>query len=318
MSATDAVIASFADRQHGRVAAAQLVAAGVSRTAIKRRAADGRLRRVHRGVYAVGHAHASLNGSWMGAVLAIGPHALLGLRDAAALRDLRAAGSRSRVDVLVPGGSRRHRRGIAVFASSTVHPDDCTEVDGVPVTSAERTIVDLADVLDERGLRRVLERAERTRALDHHALRAAIARNRGRHGLRTLLPLLAQDHALGAAAESELERRFFDLVREHGLPAPVPGATVCGYVVDAYWPEAGLVVELQGYEFHSGRETFERDHRKLAALRRHGIEVLPLTHGQVTADGRETADLIRRLLHSAAARSGTGQDAIAPGSTWPE
>jgi hypothetical protein len=183
VSATDAVIASFADRQHGRVSAAQLLAAGVTKSSIHRRAGDGRLRRVHRGVYAVGHAHRTLRGSWMAAVLAAGPGALLGRRDAAALRDLRAVGSRSRVDVLVPGISRRPRRGIDAFTSSTLHPDDRDEVDRIPVTSPERTIVDLAEVLHAQDLRRVLERAERLRALDHDRLAAVIARNPGRRGL---------------------------------------------------------------------------------------------------------------------------------------
>jgi very-short-patch-repair endonuclease len=85
-------------------------------------------------------------------------------------------------------------------------------------------------------------------------------------------------------------------VRDHGLPEPVPGAVVCGYVVDAYWPAARLVVELQGYEFHSDRETFERDHAKLATLKRHGIEMLPLTHRQVTRDPAATARLLADLL----------------------
>jgi very-short-patch-repair endonuclease len=229
-------------------------------------------------------------------VLALGPDALLGVRDAAALRDLREAGSRTRVDVIVPGGSRHRRRGLAIHRTTTLHPDDRDELYGIPVTSAERTIVDLADVLGGRDLRRVLERAERLRALDHARLAEVIARNPGRHGLRALLPLLAQDHALGAAAESELERHFFDLVRDHDLPDPVPGAIVCGYVVDAYWPDARLVVELQGYEFHSDRATFERDHRKLAALKRHGIELLPLTYEQVTAERAQTAALVELLL----------------------
>jgi very-short-patch-repair endonuclease len=232
----------------------------------------------------------------MAAVLATGPGALLGRRDAAALRDLRPAGSRSRVDVLVPGTSRRRRPGIATFTTSTLHSDDRDEVDGVPVTSPERTIVDLADVLDARDLRRVLERAKRLCAIDHAALSAVISRNPGRHGLRILLPLLAEDHALGAAAESELERLFFDLIRAHGLPEPLAGQMVCGYVVDAYWPRSRLVVELQGYEFHSDRETFERDHAKLATLTRHGIELLALTYRQVTIEPVETATLLALLI----------------------
>ncbi len=81
-----------------------------------------------------------------------------------------------------------------------------------------------------------------------------------------LAALLAYDPTVAAQAESELERLFLDLLRAYGIAMPQVNVLVDGYLVDAYWPEANLVVELDGYEFHHDREAFERDRRKLAQL----------------------------------------------------
>lgn len=94
---------------------------------------------------------------------------------------------------------------------------------------------------------------------------------------------------------------FCDLVRRAGLPMPLVNVLVEGYEVDAYWPDARLVVELQGYEHHSDRETFERDHAKLAQLKLAGREVLPLTHRQVTVEAESTLATLDALLRRAAA-----------------
>ena len=83
MSVIDSLVHRLARRQHGAVAHWQLIALGLSPTAIKRRVADGRLKRIHRGVYAVGPL--DRRGHWMASVLACGEGALLSHRDAAAL-----------------------------------------------------------------------------------------------------------------------------------------------------------------------------------------------------------------------------------------
>src|SRR5215213_1229959 len=94
----DAAVAELAERQHGVVALRQLRALGLGPGAIKRRSSNGRLHLVHSGVYAVGHRRLTANGHRMAAVLACGPRAVLGYRDAAALWGLRRS-SRTSVDV---------------------------------------------------------------------------------------------------------------------------------------------------------------------------------------------------------------------------
>jgi very-short-patch-repair endonuclease len=114
-----------------------------------------------------------------------------------------------------------------------------------------------------------------------------------------LRDLLNYDPARAAETRSELERLFLDLIRDARLPVPQVNVLVEGFEVDAYWPEARLVVELQGYAHHSDRETFERDHLKLAHLKLAGFEFLPLTYRQVAQDRRRTATTILRLLERA-------------------
>lgn len=141
----DRALAALADAQHGVVAAAQLVAVGFSESAIGRSVSAGRLRRLFRGVYAVGHQRLTAEGRWMAAVLACGPGAALSHRDAAALWDLRRVGSRSYVEVTVPGsGGRRQRQGLRVYRSPGC---PVTEHMGIPVTPPERTLRDLARVV---------------------------------------------------------------------------------------------------------------------------------------------------------------------------
>ncbi len=154
-------------------------------------------------------------------------------------------------------------------------------------------------------LQRAYEQAEKLRILDHRKLCDLCQRSNGRHGLKHLLPLLEYDPTPATEAWSELERLFHDLVRRNELPPYQRNVIVDGdpSPVDAYWPEARLVVELQSYAHHSGRQEFERDHAKRARLMAAGQAVLPLTHRQVTAEEAETVATIVALLN---ARSSVG------------
>src|SRR5215211_2770942 len=115
----DAWITRLASNQHGVLSAAQIASACLSPAGVTRRVRAGRLHRIHRGVYAVGHRRLSDEGRWMAAVLACGEGAVLSHRSAAALwgmlgrpRRPSEAGGRT-VDVTVPGpGGRARRQGI--------------------------------------------------------------------------------------------------------------------------------------------------------------------------------------------------------------
>jgi hypothetical protein len=247
MSVLDTIVSRLAARQHGVVALWQLTALGIEASAIRRRVADGRLRRVHRGVYAIGPL--GRKGYWMAAVLACGEGALLSHRDAAMLWNLRQT-DRTAIDVTVAGARRRRRSRIAVHSTAEIHADDRAEVDGIPVTSIARTLLDLAEVVPAEHLRRAYEAAERRELLDMQAVRELITRSSGRRGLPALLALLDYDPREAVESKSDLESRFLDLVREACLPLPQLNVLVEDFQIDAYWPEARLVVELQSWEHH--------------------------------------------------------------------
>ena len=297
MSETDRRIAELAARQHNVIDNGDLRGLGVGRSAVRRRVADLRLRRLHRGVYAVGRV--DQNGRRLAAVRAIGPDAVLSHRDAAALHALRHCDRRA-VEVTT-ARHLRSRPGVLIHQTRALHPNDRTSAAGIPVTSIPRTLLDLADVLDRSQLRRAYEAAERLRVLDIRAVEELLTRSNGRYGVSALRALLGHDPAPAAEAKSELEARFMDLVRDHDLPVPQLNVLVEGHLVDAYWPGVRLVVELQGFRYHSHRAAFERDHAKLARLKLAGYETLALTWRQVTMEEAGTAELVRTLLVGTAA-----------------
>ena len=179
----DRLIAELAGRQHGMVGRAQLLALGVGRGAIDHRLACGRLHLVHPGVYAVGHRVVSTEGRWMAAVLASGRTAVLSHRSAGARWGLRS-NTRPRIEVTVP--RRRYARpGIQPHVAQ-LPADEITVVEGIPVTTPPRTLLDLAAVLAPHTLRRAVDEAEMLRLSDSLSLADLVARHPRRRGVGNL------------------------------------------------------------------------------------------------------------------------------------
>jgi Protein of unknown function (DUF559)/Transcriptional regulator, AbiEi antitoxin len=272
-SGIDNELASLAANQHGRVSTAQLRAIGLGRTAITQRVQAGRLHRVHRGVYAVGHAKETNESRWMGAVLACGEGAVLSHRAAAALWRLLPAPSGA-VDVTVPGhGGRKKRRGIRLHRSTTLTQQQATRRANIPVTTPARTLVDLRHCVSKSELGRARREAE------------------------------VLGYRLGGAAEiepeltrSELERRFLRLCECSSLPSPEVNARVGEHVVDFLWRRSRLIVETDGYRYHRGRANFERDRARDAQLAALGFEVLRFSWRQVVNTPTEVAAALRARL----------------------
>lgn len=257
--------------------------------------ANGWLHPVNPHVYAVGHTRLSGSGRLMAAVLTCGDGALVSHRSAADHLGI-ARNASGIVDVLTVGQVRQDRPGVRRHRVRHLHPDDRTVVDGIPVTSVARTLLDLAEVVDRRRLGRALEQAERLRLLDLRAIDELIARSRGRHGVKPLRAVLAAVSTPPQETRSELERRFVDLCRDNGLPPPAVNAMVEGLEVDALWPVHRLAVELDGYEFHRTRAAFERDRARDTRLQLAGYRVLRVTHRMLAREAGAIAGNLRALL----------------------
>jgi very-short-patch-repair endonuclease len=275
------------------VSRGQLYDLGYSRGSITRRVEKQQLHRLYRAVYAVGHTRLAIQGRWMAAVLACGRGAVLSYRDAAALHDLRRIGS-GKFDVTAP--SRHNLPGIRCHYARELHPDDITVVDSIPVTSVGRTYLDLAEVLNHARLIDVLEDGQRQSKLDVSAIRAVIARNGGRHGITPLQDAVSELTDEPPLLQSELERAFRHLVRTYHLPEPQFNVYVEGELVDVVWPEQRLIVEVDGWRWHSGRKAFGNDRRRDRKLLRAHWRPVRFTYDQVMLDQAGVAAEISELL----------------------
>jgi len=296
----DAHVAKLAGRQGGAISRAQLVRIGLGRGAIEHRLASGSLHRRHRGVYVVGHLAPAPLVEEFAAVLACPSGSLVSHHAAAA-----QAGFRPPVvppiDVTVLRGDPRRHPGIRIHSvAEALDRVDVRIRDGLPVTAPARTLLDLAAVLSARDLRWALEEARVRRLVSDRDLRAVMERYPCRRGARALGALIVSDERAGVKTRSEAERRLLDLVTAARLPAPATNTRIAGHEVDALWPDAGLVVEVDGYAFHSGRAAFERDRRRDADLQSAGLRVTRLSWRQITDEPVAVAALLSRLLAAAA------------------
>jgi predicted transcriptional regulator of viral defense system len=289
-------LAALATRQHGVVARRQLAALGFGEEAIKVRLATGRLAALHRGVYAVGHRRISQRGWWWAAVLAYGDRALLSHRSAAALWGLRRP--RGPIDVTAPLGRQGVDRRTGIWLHrGRIYVEEVAVEDGFPVTTVARTLFDLAECDPFHQLRSAWEEADRLKLLQLGEIERVCERGRGRRALRPTRRLLAELTA-PPQKRSPLEDRFAAFCEASRLPPPATNVLVLGHEVDALWPRAQLIVELDSFEFHAHRAVFERDRERDAERLISGYRTLRVTHRRLDAPETLAAD-IRRLLGTA-------------------
>jgi Transcriptional regulator, AbiEi antitoxin len=290
----DAALAELAGRQHGVVSLTQMVSdLGYSRSAVTRAAAAGRLHRLYRGVYAVGHTNLSLRGRCLASVLACGRGALLGHHSAAWLWGIARW---SPIPVSVTASSRRAPRPpIRLHYGGGLATADCDEIDRIPVTAVPRTALDLAATLRKRQLLRLLERAEELRLFDLHQFEDLLARSVGHPGTGRLRRAL-ESYRPVPFTRSGLERRFLELVIAGGLPRPITGFVEAGYELDVYWPDERFAVELDTYETHGSHQAFENDRLRQEDLKLAGIEMVRITGRRLDREPKRVIERIARLL----------------------
>jgi very-short-patch-repair endonuclease len=311
VASPDLSVAKIAARQHGVISIWQLRSAGLGGNAVTRRVRAGRLHRIHRGVYAVGHSRPPREGICMAAVLACGGVHRPKSRDRPAgytvvshessdqtaampiLDYWRAAVSHRSaaelwgllpprdgpVDVSIPGNcGRAKRRDVRFHRSLSLLPAHVTVREGIPVTTPVRTIADLrrassgeARLIVPRELRRAIRQAD--------VLGLPIGPDVDRDRTR-----------------SDLERDFLWLCRRHGLPAPEVNVRVGCHLVDFLWRDRCLVVETDSYLYHRGQISFQDDHQRDLDLRALGCEVIRLSERQLNEMPERIAEVLRAEL----------------------
>jgi very-short-patch-repair endonuclease len=304
--AGDSAVGALASAQHGVVSRRQLALAGLGRGAIEHRLRQGRLHVVHRGVYLVGHRAAPPWANEAAALLACGDGAALSHATAAVVWRLLDPGPadgvdarhprRAPIEVTVPPGRRSlPRQLLRPHRTRELGAGEVAIRHGLRVTSPARTLLDLSATASERELRRAVEEALRTRLATAAELAALVASRARRPGTKALRELVTRDEA-PALTRSEAEERLLELVRGAGLPAPVTNVRVGGYEVDALWRDRRLIVEVDGFAFHSTRAAFERDRRRDADLQALGYRVLRLTWRALQRDRDRVIAQLAQLL----------------------
>ena len=189
----------------------------------------------------------------------------------------------------------RRPSGLIVHHSKTLLKRDITRVDGLRVTSAARTLLDMAPRLSESQLTRAVNDLRLKNGLSMRAIADVVARNPRHAGAPLLRPLI--ETAQHEPTRSELEDAFLGLVRRYDLPVPEINAHVAGYRVDALYPDHRLVVELDGWGRHKTRHAFHRDRRQDAdILAATGMPTVRLPYDDTLNHHAETAERLRQLL----------------------
>ena len=295
----DGRIGDLAEAQYGVVSRRQLLWLGLGSGAIEDRVARGRLRRVQWGVYAVGHRPMSRESRWMAAVLSAGPSAVLSHRSAGSLWRILPQMS------ILPEVTRETRcqtRSGLKSHCGVLRADEVTRVDGIPVTSPPRTVLDIAASSTIGELEKALNEMEVRGITDELSIPDLLERYPRKRGSAKLRALLADEAAVRGVPREKLEERFAAALEGSDLPRPRRNAdlVVRGHTIEAdcLWTKQRVIVELDGRAAHGTRRAFERDRERDRLLQVDGWRVVRITWRQLRDDVPAVLADLRMLLRT--------------------
>lgn len=284
----------IASRQHDRVTVEQLIELGMTRDAIVHRVRVGKLFRVTRSVLAISRPRGTREERWMTAVLGCG-------REVAAIGDSSALalyGVGSETDgvthVSVPSPLHPRCEGVRVRRRRLVLPAEWRVRNFIPVTSPALTIIDNARRLEEEGTESLITAACQKDLLTPDILRAAAERYRRIPGSRLVRTILDRHDFM--LTDSELELWFGRIVRRYGFPQPLPQQMVCGFRVDFFWPDLGLIVECDSLRFHRTAERQTRDAERDQIHTAAGYTTMRFTRYQVRHQPEVVAERLAPVI----------------------
>jgi Protein of unknown function (DUF559) len=234
----------------------------------------------------------------MAAVLAGGERAVLSHRSAAALWGLHRP-ARGRIEITTPRSARP--RGQIHRHCAELPLDETTIRRRIHVTTASRTLLDLAAVVPLDGLEQALRESEVLRLPLRPPLEELLERYPRRRGAGRIRTCLLRFGWLPAGrTRSTLERRFLTFLSQLDLPRPqtnvlfdLGGRTI---EADCLWRERRMIVELDGHEAHGTRAAFESDRERDRCLRVAGWSVVRVTWRQLRDEREALARDFRALL----------------------
>jgi predicted transcriptional regulator of viral defense system len=244
----DVRLVELAARQHRCVATRQLHALGYGDNAIAHRVAGGRLVQVFDGVYVVAPISDDRRTRRMAATLTT-PDSVLSHASAAAAYGFRPF--KAQFEVITRPGSGGPRRQGEILVCRTTHVEATTH-QGIPITTPERTLIDLAPHLDDKALARAVREAVRLHTTTTPSdLFVAIGRHRGRRGTRRLYATVSLYAGLPIhRTRSDAEARALQILDEAGFSMPAVNKRRSGEEADLSWPARRHIVELDGPQFH--------------------------------------------------------------------
>lgn len=234
----------------------------------------------------------------MAAVLSGGPGTVLSHRPAGAAWNLRAWNGRAAITVPT---WRPDTSDIEIHSSSLPF-DEVTTLEGIPITSMPRTLLDLATILDHHDLARAVEEAEHQQITDPLSLPALLERHRGRRGAGNLRAVLTAAGYGKGVTKYPLEELFVRFLSEYLLPHPELNQSIqIGdrfYEPDCLWRAERVIVELHSATFHGTTPAVTRDASRDRRLLLAGWRVIHVTWAQLHDRGERAAlatDLARVL-----------------------
>lgn len=278
----------LAGRQFNRVSRQQLLELGLSADAIDDLLASGRLARAEEGVFAIAPllTHDPW-GRWMGATLT-SPGSVLSHASAGAAADFWTPPRAFEIITRPGNGGPRHHGGVLVFRSRALD-GDVTELDGIPITTVPRTLLDLACHVSNAELARAIREAVRLRKTSVDELGDRLGAYRGRRGAGRLARALARYAGLPLQrARSGAEIRALEVLRDAGRRLPNLNVRLAGEEADLSWPSERLIIEVDGRPFHLDAG---EDARKQAAWEAAGWTVRRIPSDDVYERPRRLLDL---------------------------
>jgi hypothetical protein len=300
-------LSELAGSQDGVASLDQLRDIGLTQRTAEYRALQGRLHRIHRGVYAVGHLSIGQLGALRAAVLACGDGAVVSHGTAAAFYDLQDHWP-TLIDITGGRQAGRKHDGIRCRRCRYPTPEEVVVHDGIPFTSPARALVDSAGMLGTPSLRRMVERAAVRRLLDLEAVDRAIEQAKRRRGITTLRMILEDWRTADGQVpdvRSEFEALVLPRLIAMGLPRPACNRTLVvdgeRLMVDFLWEKQRVVVETDGEGTHGTPVAFQRDRRRDQILTAAGYRVPRATWAQMRDELEAVVQRIARtLLHATA------------------